>query len=400
MPVLEQSASATSATPRPSAAALPIVLLVSSLEHGGAERQVVELANHLDPARFRVTLCSLSRHVPLAAQLRDPQHTLQIIEKRGRFDRGVIGRVAALLRAQGTRLIHNFLFDAEMVGRLAARRAGVPAVIASERNSDYRRPWSHWLGQQLTKRLFDVMVANSDAGKRFNIRTLRLPEQRIFVVRNGVDTRRFAPADRAAARRGLDLPDAPLVGMIASFKRQKNHADFFQMARQVLQRLPAARFVCVGEPLRDNLQGAGDYHRQMQALLDQLGLRPHFHFLGAQQNMPAVYNALDLCVLTSSREGTPNVLLEALACGVPVVATDIADNAQIVPDGHVGHVVPLHDVAALRDRVVELLSDGQRRAALSAAARAWVQQEFSLPRMVQRMQDVYERVLREKHILD
>ncbi|MFO0837894.1 MAG: glycosyltransferase [Phycisphaerae bacterium] len=379
---------------------IPIMLLVSSLEHGGAERQVVELANHLDRARFDPTLCSLSELVPLAEHLRERERVLRIVPKQSRFDRGVIGKVAGMMKERGTRLVHNFLFDAEMVGRLAARRAGVAAVVASERNTDYRRPWSHWLGQHLTRGLFDLMVANSESGKRFNIRTLGLKPERIHVVRNGVDTDRFHPLDKRTVRAALGLPhEVPIVGMVASFKRQKNHADYFRLARGVLARFPAAQFLCVGEPLRDNLQGAQDYHFEMHALLDELRLGEHFVFLGARQDMPEIYNACDLTVLTSAREGTPNVLLESLACGVPVVATDVSDNAQVVPQGQVGFVVALHDVSALTDRVCELLGDSGRRAALGVAARDWAQTEFSIPKMVERMQGVYEGVLRSKGLI-
>ena len=116
-----------------------LMLLIGSLEYGGAERQVVELANNLDRDRFDVIVCSLSRIVPMASRLRGRVRVLHIVERRSKYDLSVVWRVAQLMGRHGTDVVHAFLFDAEMIARLAGRLAGVPVVIASERNTDYRR---------------------------------------------------------------------------------------------------------------------------------------------------------------------------------------------------------------------------------------------------------------------
>lgn len=373
---------------------LNVMLLISSLEHGGAERQVIELANHLDPDRFNVTVCSLSSHVPLAANLRNRDRRLVVIEKRRKYDFGLIGRVAREMRARRIDLVHAFLFDAEMTARMAARSGGVRAVVASERNTDYAQPLSHRIGKRLTAKRFDLMIANSEAGKRFNVRTNGVDEARICVIRNGVDVSRFQPMDRTAlrAKHGISA-DAPLVGMIATFKRQKGHADFFRMAANVAERFPEAQFLCVGEPMRDNQQGAEDYHREIQSLVDSLGVRERTIFWGYRADMPEVYNLCDVVVLPSSREGTPNVLLEAMACGVPVVANDVADNRQVVPDGQAGFVVPLGDVSALTDRVRRLLGDAELRRRMGTAGVAWVDREHSLAGLAERTGEAYLRLV-------
>jgi glycosyltransferase involved in cell wall biosynthesis len=184
--------------------------------------------------------------------------------------------------------------------------------------------------------------------------------------------------------------------MIASFKRQKNHPAFFRMAKAVLQQLPETRFLCVGEPLRDNQQGAADYHREVSRLVDSLGVRDRCLFVGNRQDMPEVYSACDLTVLPSTREGTPNVLLESMACGVPVVATDVADNAYIVPHGRAGFIVPLHDVVALTSRVSELIADRAKRQAMGAWARDWVRREFSTAALADKTAAIYVECLTRK----
>jgi glycosyltransferase involved in cell wall biosynthesis len=373
-----------------------VLHVISSLEYGGAERQVVHLANAMSFEGFDVSICSLSGLVPLARGLRKPE-CLHVVEKRWKYDVTAVWRVAELMRRLRVDVAHAWLFDAEMVTRLAARLAGVPVVVASERNSDYRFPRMHYLGLRLTRSWFDVLVANSHAGGRFNTRMLGIPEDRIRVIHNGVDAERFRPGEREGVRNEMGVRDGePVIGMVASFKRQKNHAAFFRMARGVLARFPRAWFWCVGEALRDNQQGAEDYHRQMRELVAALDVETRVRFLGSRPDMPPVYSAMDVCVLTSRREGTPNVLLEAMACGVPVVATDVADNAYLVQDGRTGYVVPLDDDAAAIDRVSGLIADPERRAEMGRRARSWVVEEFSIPALARKTARVYRECLDRK----
>jgi len=373
------------------------MLLVSSLEHGGAERQVVEFCRHVDRRRFEPVVCSLSHLVPLANRLPDPSRDLLIVPKRWKYDVTVVGRVAGWMRRMRIDLVHAFLFDAEMTARLAARLAGVPVVLASERNSDYRRPLLDTICQRLTRPLYDAMVANSAAGRRFNVRTLGLRADRIHVVHNGVDTDMFRPArsDELRHEWKVSASDA-VVGMVASFKLQKNHGLYFRMAGRLLAAFPRTRFLCVGEPLRDNFQGAADYHAEVRGLLRGLGIEDRFMFLGRRDDMPAVYSACDVTVLTSTREGTPNVLLESMACGVPVVATAVADNAIVVPHGRGGYVVPAGDLDALVAQVGELIASPERARQMGRAAREWVSERFSSRACAEKMSDIYRRWVERK----
>jgi glycosyltransferase involved in cell wall biosynthesis len=373
------------------------MLLVSSLERGGAERQVIELANHLDPDRFDVTVASMSPHVPLAAHLNDVERRLYIVPRRGKYDVSVVSRIASIGREKRIKIIHAFLFDAEMVARLAGKLAGVPVVLGSERNTDYERPWSHHFCYRMTHRWIDGMIANSHAGKRFNMRTLGIPHRQIHVVHNCVDAGRFQRVSSNGLRDELGIPpSAQVVGMVANFKRQKRHADFFEMATRVRERIPDTWFICAGEPLRDNMQGAADYHLQMKWLVMDRKLGDRVLFLGQREDMPLVYGVCDVTVLTSSREGTPNVLLESMACEIPVVATNIADNAQVVRDGHTGFLVPLGDMDRLTERVCGLLKDAERRQEMGRAAREWVERRFSPRQLAINVETIYSRLLSRK----
>jgi glycosyltransferase involved in cell wall biosynthesis len=245
----------------------------------------------------------------------------------------------------------------------------------------------------------DLLVANSHAGKRHAVERLGFAQERVAVVHNGVDTERFSPADPAVARERLGIPkDAPVIGMFASFKPQKNHAMYFRAARRILDRRPDARFLSVSYVPWHPWNGAVSetYQQSLQTLLGELGLGDRLTILTNRADVDQLYHACDVTVLTSRREGTPNVVLESMASGVPVVATDVADNALILDEMSGGGVVPLDADQALADRVCRLLNDpGALRAAAAKARRAAVER-YSLTRWASAMATLYEETWARK----
>lgn len=374
-----------------------VLLLISDLEFGGAQRQVVELANQMDPARFSVHVCSLADYVPLADGLSGAKDRLHIIRKAHKFDFRIVPKLASLFRQLKVDVLHTFLFDAEFFGRLAGRMAGVPAVIGSERNTDYVPLSRHKWALGLTKKYCHLTIANSNAGAAFNSRTFGVHPSHFRVVHNGVDTARFQPRNSSALRASLGLAEnAPVVGMFGSFKAQKNHPYMLRAARLIMERIPDVRFLFVGDELYMGMSGSVSYKQEVETLVDDLGLRNNCIFAGNKQDVENWYPLCDLTVLPSLFEGTPNVALESMACGVPVVATDVSDNRFIIPDGLAGFIVPLNDEACLADKISRLLEDASLRSRMSAAARVWVTAEFSGPRLAEKTADVYEEILQSR----
>jgi glycosyltransferase involved in cell wall biosynthesis len=374
------------------------MLVVSNLEYGGAQRQVIELANHLDPNEFDVRICSLSPYVPLADDLRRPDR-LHIITKRFKFDATVVPRLARLLRKTRTDVVQSYLFDADIAAFLAGRLAGCSLVVGSERNANYVMKRRQILLYRLTRRCVHLLIANSHAGAEFNRRVVGYPAHSYRVVHNGVDTTRFAPADPAAMRAELGVADGEhVVGMFASFKPQKNHPLFFRAAAQVLQRFPRTRLLLVGDQLYGGVHGSDAYKREVLELVERLGLRSRCIFAGNQDAVHRYYPVCDVTVMSSHFEGTANAVLESLACGVPVVATAVSDTAMILPDGRAGYVVPPEDDQAMSGRICALVADARRRSELGQAARRWILQEFSSERLAAKTADVYRRELQARQL--
>lgn len=371
-------------------APLRVMLLISNLEFGGAQRQVVELANRLDPARFEAHVASLSDYLPLADGLRCPVH---VVQKGFKYDLTVVPRLARLLRRLRVDLVQSYLFDADIAARLAGRWAGA-AVVGAERNTDYELKPQQRAAYRMTHRLVDLIIANSRAGAAFNQRLLGYDASFYRVVHNGVDVDRFRPGDGGAVRDALGVAaDERLVGMFASFKEQKNHPLAFEAARRVLEAFPRARFLFVGDMLWAGLHGSGAYKERMERMVDELGIRGRCLFAGNRGDVEGLYRACDVTLLPSLFEGTPNVVLESLASGVPVVATDVADNRLIVPDGEAGFVVSLGDADRLAGRLLELLRDDAKRERFGVAAREWAVREFATEVLARKTGAIYEEVV-------
>lgn len=382
---------------RSSSGPVRVLVVISNLEYGGAQRQVIELANQLDPARFDAHVCSLSDYTPLANLLADADRRLHVVRKTFKFDVTVVLRLARLMERLGIDIVHSFLFDAEIASRLAGRLSGIPIIVGSERNTDYHLKRRQLAAYRLTRGCVDLVIANSNAGADFNSRTLGFDRNRYRVVHNGVDVTRFRPGDGKEARVRLGIEeDERVVGIFASIKRQKNHLLFFRAAREILDRFPRARFLVVGDMLYAGMHGSDEYKVEVEKLVDELLVRDRCLFLGNRDDVELLYRACDVTVLPSLFEGTPNVLLESMACGVPVVASDVSDNAYIVPDGRAGRIVPIGDPKFLADRVCELLVDEERRREMGRAAREWVSGEFSTRALATKVGDIYLGLLETK----
>ena len=207
---------------KPGSRPLVAVVVISDLEFGGAQRQVVELANHVDQSECRIYVVSLADYVPLADSLKDREKRFKLILRRARFDFTVVLRLARFLRQVGADVVHSYLFDAAIAGRLAGRLARRPAVIDTERNTGYDIKRIEAVAFRLTRWCNDLTIANSRAGAAFNSRLLGQSQGTYRVVHNGVDVDRFAVTKAGQLRARLGLKEGqPVAGMFASFKPEE-----------------------------------------------------------------------------------------------------------------------------------------------------------------------------------
>jgi glycosyltransferase involved in cell wall biosynthesis len=356
-----------------------ILMSIPNLEPGGAERQFTALASGLAALGHEVLAVTLGRGGPLAEELR--QVRLVEFGKASRWDNfRVLRTLGGLLKWEAPQVHYAFLPSATVLGAMLAPFFPRTRLVMGIRAADSQgRGRAGRVLLELEARLSplaDLVIANSEAGRSLCLER-RFPPGRLRVVPNGVDTARFRPDKAAGALLRQEwgvAGDERLVGLAARLDPLKDHGTFLKAAALLAESTPQARFVCVGG-------GAEDYARSLREQAEGLGLGERIIWAGERADMPAVYNALDALCLASVSEGLPNVLLEAMGCGVPCVATNAGDAARLL--GGTGLVAPVGDAQALAAGLATLLARLEREGPrLGALCRARMEAEFSLPRMV------------------
>src|SRR5438105_7731168 len=313
-----------STVPRP----IRIVHVITGLTAGGAERTMINIARGLDPSRFQSQVISLSRDHTLAPALRAAGVPLTTLDARPFLTVGLgpLGRVAQLLRREKPHIVQTWLFDADLVGGIAGWMTGVPVIwnVRASLSDSGWMPIASSLRWRVVARLCAAMSGiiprNIISCSRANVsRNLRhYQRDKIRVISNGVDVELFKPdpVARAEVRAELGVDDeAPLIGLVARFHPVKDLATFFAAARTVIETHPQARFLLCG-------QGMEGTNTALTRLVRSHGLQDSVLRLGFREDVVRIFAALDVHVLSSKSEAFGNVLLEAMAAGVPCVATD------------------------------------------------------------------------------
>jgi len=288
--------------------------------------------------------------------------------------------LARYVRAHRIRLVHPFDFYSNLLGVPAARLARVPAVIASQRDLGGLKPPGQSRVHDTLLRLADYILVNSTVAAAQLKRRWPRADGRIAVIPNGVDLARFSPAP------GPPRPwfGRVTVGALANLRPEKGLEDLIRAAALVRARSPHARFVVWGEgPLRPELEG----------LIQTLALEGVAELRGTTTEPETALRTFDIFVLPSTSESCSNALLEAMATGLPVVATGVGGNGALVDDEETGLLVPAADPSSLAKALIRLIEDPALAAQLAAAGSARVRAEFSLDRLVARIEALYDRAL-------
>ena len=363
---------------------LKIAFLVRSLNYGGAERQLLVLAKGLRKRGHSVLLVVFYPHGPLQGDLHDADLRVRALDKLGQWDVLRFSRqLYRVLREEQPDVLQGCHGVANLMA-IAMRRA-VPGttVVCGIRSTSLEFDNYGWL-TRAANRLADALrnapdlfIANSRAALE-EVVARGYSRAKVVVIPNGIDTDRFAP-DREAGRdlrEAWGIPgDALLIGRIGRLDPMKDHATFLAAAADIARKRADVRFVCVGD-------GGAEMLAHLQALGRERGLDERLLWIPGQSNMKAVYNALDiLCSSSAFGEGFPNVVGEAMACGVPCVVTDVGDSARVVGDPSC--VVPRRDPMALSGRLMRLVDTGQSELArLGRESRRRIIEHFSVERLV------------------
>ncbi len=360
-----------------------ILFLIRDLESGGAQRQLITLVKGLDKTHFQVTLVTFYVGGSLAHEVAaEPGVTLHSLHKQGRWDNlATLWRLWWLVRRVQPDIVHGYLNIANLFTLLVGKAMG-KRVVWGLRNTMQGLTWTEKVAFRLCARLSrlpQAIIVNSQAGMHYHIAEGYSPH-RMVVIPNGINTTRFrpdAPAGAAMRTAWGVAPETLLIGKVSRLEHLKGHSTLFAAVALLVRQRTDVQVLCIGK-------GTPEYTLKLRQQVAQLGIAEHVRWVDGCDDMPAAYNSLDIATSASESEGFPNVIGEAMACGVPCVVTDVGDATLIV--GETGVVVPPGNARALAAGwLLALATDTPTR---RAQRRQRIVQHFSMQRMVQQTESV------------
>lgn len=368
-----------------------ILRVITWLPVGGIERRLVALLPKLDRELFDVSLVCIRERGPLADELEAAGIRVDCIPFRKRWDPRGLRQLSALMRERQIDLVHSHMYRSNVPATVAARMAGVPYVLGQVHNVGTWETRRQAFVDRFLCRWRTGMIAVSGRVQQDVMQTLRLPAERVPVVFNGVDTVRFRDAGvrREAMRTEHGAqPDDVVFIFAARLVEQKRTCDFLKAFGELQRTKGGGRlkaWILGDGPLTDSLRDQATAFAHPEAV----------KFFGKRADVEDFLAGADIFVLPSTKEGFSNALVEAMASGLAIVASDVGGNAEAIRDGRDGLIVPTCQPAILREAMETLWRDEPKRLAMAASA-AERAETFSLDRMLARLQGLYMETLGEK----
>lgn len=402
------------ADPAPQAGRRTVIHIITQLDRGGSARNTFFTVLGHDRSRFQVGLVygrsvavagSEAEDAPLEADLKELRHAgvalfevpSLVREISPVLDARAMLSLRRLLRRERPDIVHTHTSKAGAVGRVAAWLTRVPIVIHTPHGHIFYGYYGRVMSgivrlvERVLARGTDRIVTLTDRGAQEHVQHRIAGPEKFVTIPSGIVLAEFRSvrAHPVVKRKEMGVPaEGPVIGTVGRLVPIKGHAWLLRAAPRVLAEFPHATFVFIGE---------GPLSGQLQQLAKELGITGHVMFLGARQDVPKCLAALDLFVFPSLNEGMGRALIEAMAAGLPVVATGVGGIPDIVVDGESGVLVPPKDAVALADAVRDMLRDPDRRRAYGEAAKKRVDDRFDVEAMVRKIERLYDEVWDAKH---
>lgn len=361
-----------------------ILQMVNGFGIGGGELKLLELVKHLNKDKYNVVVCSVGQGGSLQPQFEKYCPKVHVFSKSHKFDLSLIFKVARLMASEKIHIVQTTLFYADVIGAFAAKLARVPVVLSWEAVTHGSYKKLQRLAFDVAQKNIDLIVTVSDAINRKVVRERKIMPDKVKTIHYGVDTSKFRMAEELGICKRKELQfkeDDILVGVVARLTEQKGHRYLIEAAKGLVDRIPKIKFVFVGDgPLRKVLENQ----------IAEAQFSNHFHFLNMRNDINEIINAFDIFVLPSLYEGLPNVILEAMACGIPVVATAVDGTPEAVVDGVTGLLVPPKSPDALREALLTVLLDEKRLRKMGKMGRKRIEESFTLDKQVKMFEELYD----------
>ncbi len=369
-------------------APVPITFLITELDDGGAERALVRIVTGLDSTRWHRRVISLSSRGPLAAPLEAAGIEVSSLGLGGSSKNGTtvvsaFHNLIGLLRGQKPAILQTFLFHANLLGRLAARFAGVPHVLSGIRVAEQRSRW-RLTADRWTERFVERHVCVSQSVANFSVRHSGLSLSKLVTIPNGVDYDRCAKATPAnLAEFGIE-PNSPVILSVGRLDPQKDPLTLLRAFAAVTPQHPEAVLLYVG---------AGPLEAELKSTAAQLNIQPAVRFAGRRSDIAEIMKASSVFALASRWEGMPNVLLEAGAAGLPIVSTEAEGVREIINPGQTGRLVGIEATDALAQALGTALSEMPASRRMAAELQKIIARDFTWESVVAQYDALYSQLL-------
>ena len=364
-----------------------ILQLIEGFHLGGAEKKLLELVQHLNASKFRTTVCSLNIGNEIQdefSKLKDSGITVEVIPRKRKIDIGLILKVASYIRSRHIDVIMTTLFYADVVGFIAGRLAGVKASFSWETISAPEWLYKHRLwAYRFAVRYCTKVIAVSQATAQFLIERRGVDPKKVIIIPYGVDLDVFHIKSDSNIKQTLGIDQKKFViGTVGRLHPQKGHVYLIEAAQEIVNKKPDTFFVVVGDgKLRDFLENE----------VKNRNLHRYFYFTGFRNDIPQLLQCFDIFVLPSLYEGLPNVVLEAMATGKPVVATYVDGNKEAVIDGKTGILLPPKDSSGFVNALLHLMEHPDLAKKMGENGRKRVEEHFSLKKQVETFESLFEQ---------
>src|SRR5215475_12788254 len=358
---------------------------------GGAEGVVHKLCRFLPAHGFRCSVATFGVGDGVEKQFSCPVHVLPLSRPFYWTALKNAWSFARLLRSERVEIVHTFFPISDVWGAIVARLAGCPILISSRRDMGILRSGKHRMQYRVANSLCTQVQAVSDKVREFCICEDRLSPEKVVTVPNGVDLESIdscQPADRRAAF-GVDH-DSPVIVTVANLRPVKGIDILVRATAWVCREFPDATIVVIGEAHE------GNYPQDVKDLAKKLGVAQNIRFLGRRSDVYSLLKACDLFCLPSRSEGMSNALLEAMACHLPCVATDVGGNPEVMIPGQTGFLVPRENPEALAEKMVAILRSRHRGKSMGQNGRQVIEEKFTIERMVERLISLSEALLQQR----
>jgi len=367
---------------------IKLVHIVYSLEIGGMENGVVNLLNHIDKKIFKPIIITLANKGSFALRINTDSIQLIELDKKEGNDLKLPFHLYRILKKFKPHIVHTHNWGSLCEGTIGAKLAKVPIIVHGEHGT-IQKSRSNILIERFFLRIVDQVLSVSEMHRNKMNKIIGFPQKKIKVMLNGVDTERFSPIKKnLLIRAALGIrKDEIVIGTVGRLVKVKNQAMLILSFSRLSKNCSNIKLLLIGDgPLKENLL----------ILAASLGIASNVLFLGKKENIPDILQAMDIFALPSISEGLSNTILEAMSCELPIVATDVGGNSEIVKNGITGYLVPSNDIEAMTKALSDLISKPDQRKQMGIASRKITMSCFSLKEMVENYEKLYLSLIAKK----